>query len=188
MENGQLVAALFITVVTCFYPLLHPISVKHAALYSEHSHHVPLALSSWIYTLLMPVLYGLITAAQILYMLTVPISGIDVSTTYTTVFALYVVNVALFHYWRMLFFRQHKIGCALFFSLLLFGTSLSVVIFYAVDDPWLEFGLYMPYVAFLFYAMILNACWLIFGRKPGCAQPPSPLQPQQQQTKVYYGN
>ena len=86
--------------------------------------------------------------------------------TSIAVFVLTMVNLFLAQLWTLLFFKMRTIWAALAVAVLLLGTAVANVVIMSQAttninyDLWaLPFGLYIPYVVWLAFAVVLNATW-----------------------------
>jgi len=165
LEVCGLFIAYFIFVIVVWPALLLPItSFKH---YERGLEQMPFWLpSGWVFTLIWLVMFGLVTAAGIIYALTVPSSDVQVSDFYTAITALFIVNITLCHFWTVAFFRMHNAMLALADAVFLFLTASAVAALLAYIGEWLPFGLYVAYPIWLLVALIINGIWV------ACVEPP----------------
>lgn len=172
LEVCGLFAALFIAVIV-LYPVLfgHGIGVCERETYEKDVCRLYLRIAPprMVFPIVWSVLYGLIIAAEIIHVLSIPSSDVDTSDMYQAIVALYVFNITLGHYWTIAFFKNRSLMFAFVISLLLFATAVAIVVLYALEGLWISFGLYMPYVVWLVYACILSLIWAIsFRCDPPC--------------------
>jgi tryptophan-rich sensory protein len=164
----QVLAAGAVVIFVFLYPLLWPMNKKKTAFYTAQYHKVPTALPSSVFGPAWFVLYGLISAAMVLHLLSIPLVGTYADDIYTTVLILEMVNVAANHLWSVLFFRMCSPIIAFVDSIVLLGTAVAVAVLYGLESQWLSFGLYVPYAAWLLYAMLLNLMWIIYADNKEC--------------------
>lgn len=160
LEVCGLFIAYFIFVIVVWPALLLPI--KESKYYRRGSEQMPFWLPpGWVFTLIWLALFGLITAAGIIYALTVPSSDVQVSDFYTAITALFMVNISLCHFWSVAFFRMKNAMLALIDAVFLFLTAVAVVVLLGYVGEWLPFGLYLAYPVWLLIALVINAIWVM---------------------------
>jgi tryptophan-rich sensory protein len=117
----------------------------------------------WIFGLAWTVIYSLISASIFLYWR-------DYNSTQTKyygwVLLMYLINIILNKFWSPIFFGTGDVKSASMLQsmfvfafidlLLVFGTGVAYVVLVALDGAWLAFGLWMPYLAWLLIALVLN--------------------------------
>lgn len=120
-----------------------------------------------IFSIVWPVLYGLITASIWLYWREG--SNDDGDTLYNVTLAFYVAQLVLNALWSILFFVCHAILLTFIDIALLIGASIIVLSLYAVQSRWLPFGLFLPYILWILFAAYLNWYILVSILSPSSA-------------------
>lgn len=110
---------------------------------------------AWVFSVVWPLLYAAITASIWTYWRV----GIDDNQTtafYSLTLSLYITQLVLNGLWIVLFFvLQLPETAALDLFLVLAISSVKVILF-GVQQAWISFGLFLPYVLWLVYALYLN--------------------------------
>jgi len=116
--------------------------------YEKESSGIVGAPPGWLFGIVWSLLYALIVATAVLYF--------DNSTAFVTSYVLFLVNLVFNKMWVPIFFGLQWTGVALFVILLMIGTGVTVLVLMGLNDNWLAFGLYLPYILWCCYALILN--------------------------------
>jgi benzodiazapine receptor len=130
-------------------------TLKGRRWYNERKSQLTCAIPGYVFGLVWLVLYGLLTAAAVIYF-----HDYVGDAHYTTIFILWISNIVLNKMWSMLFFDMRAIRSALLVVILMLGSGAAIVVLLGVSEAWLPFGLYMPYVVWTGVALVLNAQWL----------------------------
>jgi len=139
----------------------------------------------WVFSLIWVCIYPLIAVAIFLYWK----NSLDSVHWYDSVIAVYAVNIILNHLWWVLFFmkspdskrnkhffnyyvdvKYYGLWLAAIDTLLIYGTSLYVLIRFGISHAWVSFGLYIIYPIWLTFATWLSIRILWFvedGRLDG---------------------
>jgi tryptophan-rich sensory protein len=127
-----------------------------------------LALPSIVFPIVWTILHCLLIASHFSYFhLTIDYNH----WTCVTVFVLTMVNLTLAQLWTLLFFKMRMIGAALGVAVGLVVTAIANTVIMGMSTNnidlglWgLPFGLYIPYVLWLIFAVVLNLTWTYEGR------------------------
>jgi tryptophan-rich sensory protein len=121
----------------------------------------------YIFPFVWTILKGLIVASIFLFFKSLTQAAVDaVDYRYLTVYILFVVNVLIAKLWTVLFFKYRLTRAAFWVAFIIFATAVVVVVFMGissdiiVDIAYLSMALYIPYVAWLAFALYLNYNWL----------------------------
>jgi len=109
-------------------------------------------LPQWAYGAVWFVLFGLNAAAGYTYWL----CGRAAESTFIATLVLYGVNILLNKAWTGIFFGAMAPYWALADNVLILLTAIAVWALFGVGGVWLSFGLFTPYVLWLFVANYLN--------------------------------
>lgn len=116
--------------------------------YAKISAKVPLTPPGWLFGVVWPILYVLITAAAVVYF--------SSSSPTVQVFVVFVVNILLNKAWSAVFFGMKRLLLGAFVIAAMIGTEIAVLSLWVVEDAWISFGLYLPYVVWTVFALYLN--------------------------------
>jgi tryptophan-rich sensory protein len=76
---------------------------------------------------------------------------------FDSVMTIYVCNILLNKFWMPVFFGMHRFKLGTIMALLMFFSSVSIVILMGVmKNFWLSFGLFMPYVIWCLFATFIS--------------------------------
>jgi hypothetical protein len=110
-------------------------------------------------------------ACSALYRISNCLDHFALSLDCVTVFVLTMVNLTLAQLWTLLFFKMRMIGAALGVAVGLVVTAIANTVIMGMSTNnidlglWgLPFGLYIPYVLWLIFAVVLNLTWTYEGR------------------------
>lgn len=131
--------------------------------------NVPLQPPSWVFSVVWPVLYGLLSASWI-----VAIYNFAEDNISTAIYALYATNVILTKLWTLTAGDWDRPRWAFLVMLGVVGTAIANAVLLGVAGLWVSFGLYIPYVAWLavagfwnlYYAFVLNVSMVVSGMNP----------------------
>lgn len=107
----------------------------------------------WVFAVLWPILYGLITASIWVYWRQGPENG---NALYLTSLSLYSAQLVLNGLWVTLFFLLHFTALAAIDLSLIIVISVIKLVLFGVQSAWIPLGLFAPYVVWLLYAFYLN--------------------------------
>jgi translocator protein len=127
--------------------------------YKEGKKYIRIAPPSWLFPVVWTILYGLITAAGIIYILHT-ITALTLSTFTTALLATFFCNITFNHLWSVLFFKRRMILASFVCILVILCTAMGIVVLFSIEGEWICFWLYVPYVIWLAFATLLNALWL----------------------------
>lgn len=112
----------------------------------------------WIFGVVWTLLYGLLSAAAVIYFYN------DEDGEYNVpIFVLWVVNMMLNKVWSLVFFDMGRVAWALVIALLMLATSIAILVLVGISAQWLAFGLYFPYPVWILVAIYLNVKWFLYG-------------------------
>ena len=77
-----------------------------------------------------------------------------------TVTILFVLNILSNKFWVYVFFDARKTLGALLLVVFIVCSNIVIVILFGINNLWVEFGTFLPYVLWCFYAMYINIMWL----------------------------
>ena len=141
------------------FPALFISQLIDFSFYKDRKDYLTVALPPWLFMIVWPILYALISAAEILHFLSFKVTE-SLTNDYIALATIFVVNVAFNHMWSLLFFGKHNMVAGLIDAILLVITAVIVQILYATEDLWVSFWLYLPYTIWLIFAMCLNIAWI----------------------------
>lgn len=87
-----------------------------------------------------------------------------VSYAIDTISILFVLNIMANKMYTYFFFKLKKTIIAMFDILFIILTGLVIVIIFAINSKWVEFGLFLPYIIWSTYALYLNIAWIYYER------------------------
>lgn len=111
----------------------------------------PLTPPGWLFAIVWPILYGLITAAIWVYW-----RRGSSQSLYNLTLSLYITQLLLNGLWILLFFVLHQIGLAAIDIYIILAVSIAKLALFGIQQAWTSFGLFSPYVIWLVYALYLN--------------------------------
>lgn len=158
-SETQWIGALIWSALTVFiataglYTLFRPRTSFGGSGWYKKLRKPPLTPPGWLFAVVWPILYGLITAAIWVYWR----RGSSQSSLYNLTLALYITQLVLNGLWILLFFILHLIGLAAIDICIILVISAVKLVLFGVQSAWLSFGLFFPYVLWLAYALYLNA-------------------------------
>jgi translocator protein len=144
--------------ICVFWPALL-LDIGSTERYAMERKCVRIAPPGWLFPVVWIALYGLITAAAIVYLLDT-VSTTTITTISEVIFSLFLFNITFNHYWSIAFFRKRNPVAALIVAFVIFLSAIAILALFAVEDEWTSFWLYVPYVAWLIFAIVLNALWI----------------------------
>jgi translocator protein len=159
IENATVWVCVFL-VVSIFFPAFLRNFGDQKSYYEKYSASISFAPPSWLFGPMWFVLYVLISASEILHIMSVSITLVAVDAYYISIVALFMASVFFGHFWVKVFFQVHNAGFAVVVAFITFATALSVLIMYAMVGLWTSFALYFPYTIWLLLALFLNYNWL----------------------------
>lgn len=122
-------------------------------------------IPSYVFPLVWFFLKAMLVASIFLYL---KFSALSTDWTFLTVYVIFVVNVLMAKTWSLLFFEMRMATAALAVAFLLWATAVTVLIVMILAGVvtgntgtlWaIPMALYIPYVAWLTFAVILNMDW-----------------------------
>lgn len=144
-------------------------------------HDIVGAPPSYVFGIVWTLIYGLIIASAFIFF-----RNFEGTHYYTTIAILFLVNIWLNKWWSVVFFRRTVQGTryALLIIIVLVLSGAVILVLLALEQAWVPFGLYAPYVLWLLYATYLNVQWL--GVRKQSAVLPETQSPQKPQQKSHY--
>ena len=89
-----------------------------------------------------------------------------VSDLFSVTLVFYLVNVALNKAWTPLFFGAQRACLALIDLVFVLATAIVVLVLFGYTGAWVAFGLYVPYIVWLFVALVLNIRFIAADESP----------------------
>ena len=169
VDAAPVFAAAFIAVVAALPYMLKPfLEWKDCYLYG--SEEIGIAMPSWAFLVIWPLMYALAVAAQIVYIFSESFCcDSPVSMMFEAILSLWLFNIVLTHHWRVLFFKWNQHVWAGAIATLMFLSTAAMLFLYGFENftaSWIAFGLYGTYMLWNLYLMILNWVWVASWEPP----------------------
>lgn len=113
----------------------------------------------WVFPIVWTILFILIEASMFIFHKEV-IHGDYVATT---IFVLFLINIIANKQWSPVFIRTRQFGWALFLVLLILVTGITMLIIFALNNLWISFGTFLPYILWSLFALYLNGMVMWVG-------------------------
>jgi tryptophan-rich sensory protein len=132
--------------------------------YHEYKCYVKGAPPGWVFGLFWTVIYVLLVVSVYFFYKSAFIDlGPGVKIDVYTLFLFF--NVICNNMWYGVFFDMARPDIAAFMIIGCISTGVGILAILGIENKWLEFGLFIPYVVWLTYALFLNIYWwVIFSR------------------------
>lgn len=134
--------------------------------YKKRKAQVLMAPPSWVFPVVWPILYVLITLAIILYELS-PLSAplpdigtLEASYNYVVTMCLLAINIVANLWWTRIFFADRNAILALFDLMIVVATGVAAFARMLIDGQTRSAWMYFPYVVWTLFALVLNINWV----------------------------
>lgn len=107
-----------------------------------------------VFPFIWTILYGLIVASFYIF-----IKEYQETRFYITVVVLFIVNILLNKLWSVFFFDNEDTFSSLIVAVGMFLSGIAIVVLQGMDDAYTSMGLFVPYVAWVGFAVFLNFQW-----------------------------
>ena len=131
------------------------------AIYRMYSKYIRGSPPSWVFGVVWPILYSLLAIGTWL-----GFRSTDFRVNNKQEYDLFVLFAALhavfLKLWIPIFFGQQSFSLALFDIFLAMGTNIAVIVLTARQELWVTVAFFAVELAWLLFALYLNAMWLKF--------------------------
>ncbi|MDB9801215.1 tryptophan-rich sensory protein [Flavobacteriaceae bacterium] len=118
--------------------------------YTKSRNKIRFGPPSWLFGPAWIGLYSLLTATAVTFF------DENEKDTHIAIFVLFVFNIILNKTWSLVFFGQRRIGLSIAIDILMIATEIGIVVLFVIENAWVQFGLYCPYLLWTIFALYLN--------------------------------
>jgi translocator protein len=119
---------------------------------------------SWVFPIAWTIIYCLIVISLFIFYRNVDFSPSSRNYLIDAVSFLFLFNIMINKMWTYVFFQMKKTMIALIMIIVMIITGLSIIVLFGLNGKWVEFGTFLPYVLWCFYACYLNSAWVYYEK------------------------
>lgn len=164
------VAMFFILIVMLFTEvfigrlLSYTLYLRNREWYDKIARHIKGIPNPSIFAFVWVIIYILLVISMFIYYRNEVFPNIQ-GYAIDTISILFILNIMVNKSYTYILFESKKTVLACLFILFIIVSGIVIIIIFGINNKWVEFGLFVPYVIWSIYALYLNISFIYYENK-----------------------